>query len=250
MPVSGGARVIGLPGGGNTPDVPHAERPTLLNLSRPAGRAGAVSIICLRCGLEPTLLGESAEHPQARFLAVGHTHAMRIVLVLAIAFVVAGCDIEDPAATPGSGMAVSTVAAGTLQRATVRRVVDGDTIVVVIDGREERLRYIGIDTPETVRPNTAVECFGREASEANKRLVEGRTVYLERDVSDRDRFGRLLRYVYVDDPSGERLFVNLELVSRGYAQAVTFPPDVRHADTFRAAEREAREAGRGLWGEC
>jgi micrococcal nuclease len=137
------------------------------------------------------------------------------------------------------------------ERAEVVRIVDGDTIVVVVAGREERVRYIGIDTPESVQPSTPIECFGREASNENERLVEGRTIYLERDVSNTDRFGRLLRYVHVDDPhSDEWLFVNLELVRRGYANAVTFPPDVEHETALSTAEREAREAGRGLWGAC
>lgn len=137
------------------------------------------------------------------------------------------------------------------EMARVDRVVDGDTIMVEIDGRIERLRYIGIDTPETVRPDSPVECFGPEASKANKQLVGGREVELVRDVGNRDRFDRLLRYVYVRDPdTGERIFVNLRLVEDGYANAATFPPNVAHADDFRAAERRAREEGRGLWGAC
>ncbi len=149
----------------------------------------------------------------------------------------------SPSATAGQP------AAGEIAR--VERVVDGDTIVVEIDGRTERLRYIGIDAPESVRPDYPVECFGPEASKENARLVGGREVELARDVSNRDRFGRLLRYVYVRDPAtGERIFVNLRLVEEGYANAATFPPDLAHVDDFRAAEREAREAGRGLWGAC
>ncbi len=123
--------------------------------------------------------------------------------------------------------------------------VDGDTIDVLIDGSEQRLRYIGINTPETVDPRRPVECFGREASERNRQLVEGRTVGLERDVSETDRFGRLLRYVWLE---GE--MVNAALVAEGYATATTFPPDVKYADTFAAMEAEARAAGRGLWGDA
>lgn len=188
-----------------------------------------------------------------------------LFLLLSIALVLAGCDVENFSSTPESSQpaaaarptatarplgATPASVATDLQPATVRRVVDGDTIIVVVDGREERLRYIGIDTPESVQPNAPVECFGREAARANASLVEGRTVYLERDVSNRDRFGRLLRYVYVESPRGDLLFVNLELVGQGYAQAVTFPPDVRHAATLRSAERDARDAGRGLWDRC
>ena len=125
------------------------------------------------------------------------------------------------------------------------RVIDGDTILVALDGREERVRYIGVDTPETVAPDRPAGCFGEEASAANAVLVAGKTVELERDVSDRDRFDRLLRYVYADGVS-----VNEELVRRGYATATTFPPDVRENARLRALEREARETRQGLWGAC
>ncbi|MCO5175894.1 MAG: thermonuclease family protein [Thermomicrobiales bacterium] len=135
--------------------------------------------------------------------------------------------------------------------AHVDRVVDGDTIIVELDGRDERLRYIGVDAPESVKQDYPVECFGPEASTENKRLVDGRYVMLVKDVSDRDQYGRLLRYVYVqDDSTGEWVFVNMRLVEEGYATSVTFPPDVAHLSEFRAAEREARDAGRGLWGSC
>ena len=121
--------------------------------------------------------------------------------------------------------------------------VDGDTINVLIDGQDYRLRYIGIDTPETVDPRRPVECFGKEASERNRQLVEGKTVGLESDVSDTDRFGRLLRYVWVDGQ-----MVNATLVEEGYAHASTYPPDVRYAKLLAALQADAREAGRGLWG--
>ena len=107
------------------------------------------------------------------------------------------------------------------------------------------MRLIGIDTPESVKPGTPVECFAREASAFLQRLVEGRRVQLVRDVEERDRYGRLLAYVY----RGE-LFVNAELVRRGYASVATFPPNVRHADEFVRLQREARAADRGLWGRC
>ena len=128
-------------------------------------------------------------------------------------------------------------------RAWVARVVDGDTIRVTFGGREYTVRYIGVDTPETVDPRRPVQPFGKEASARNKELVEGKTVRLEKDVSETDRFGRLLRYVYVDD-----LMVNAILVQEGYAHAVSYPPDVKHQELFRRLEREAREAKRGLWG--
>ena len=136
---------------------------------------------------------------------------------------------------------------GPTETALVVRIVDGDTIVVRLGGQDRRLRYIGVNTPETVKPNSPVEWFGREASEANRALVDGRTVVLEKDVSDTDRFGRLLRYVWLVD--GDRwTMVDLELVARGFAQVETDPPDVRYADRFRAAQQRARETGIGLWG--
>jgi micrococcal nuclease len=135
---------------------------------------------------------------------------------------------------------------GPTQQATVTRVVDGDTIEVAIGGREFTVRYIGIDTPETVAPGRPVEWMGREASAANARLVEGRRVVLEKDVTETDRFGRLLRYVWVP---GERwLLVNLELIARGFASVSTYPPDVKYVDLFLAAQAAARDAELGLWG--
>ena len=129
--------------------------------------------------------------------------------------------------------------------APVVRVVDGDTIIVRLGGRQQRLRYTGINTPESVDPRRAVQCFGKEAATRNRELVDGKTVWLEKDVSETDQYGRLLRYVSVDG-----MLVNAELIREGYARAVTFPPDVRYADHFRVLEREAREAQRGLWGGC
>ena len=120
--------------------------------------------------------------------------------------------------------------------AKVTQVTDGDTIVIA-DG--SRVRYIGIDTPE-VYPKP--EAFGIEAWQANCELVEGKTVRLERDISDTDRYGRLLRYVYVDN-----IFVNAELVRRGLAYAKAYPPDTKHHDYLEELETEAREAGRGIW---
>jgi len=133
------------------------------------------------------------------------------------------------------------------ERARVLRVVDGDTIIVRLAGRRERVRYIGVDTPESVAPGRPVECFGPAAKRENERLVEGRTVTLTTDVEPRDRFGRLLAYVR---RASDGLFVNAELVRRGFATTLTIPPNVAHAARLRALQREARRAGRGLWGSC
>jgi micrococcal nuclease len=125
---------------------------------------------------------------------------------------------------------------------TVVRVVDGDTIHVSIRGHTEKVRYIGIDTPEVRHPTRGEEPGGREATRVNRRLVAGKTVRLELDVQERDRHGRLLAYVHVGDT-----MINAELVRLGYAQALTVPPNVRHASLFVELQRQAREAGRGLW---
>jgi len=131
-----------------------------------------------------------------------------------------------------------------VEQATVLSVVDGDTIEVRReDGTTERVRYIGIDTPETVHPQKPVQCFGKEASAKNRELVNDKEVVLERDITDRDKYGRLLRYVYVGDT-----FVNEVLVQNGFAHAYPYPPDVRYEERFRAAERSARQEHRGLWG--
>ena len=125
--------------------------------------------------------------------------------------------------------------------AFIVRSVDGDTVVALINGREERIRYIGVDTPETFGN---AEYFGKEASAYNKRLVEGKEVRLELDVEKYDRYGRLLAYVFLTDGT----FVNATLVKEGFAKTLTIPPDVKYSDLLFKLEREAREAGKGLWG--
>jgi micrococcal nuclease len=116
-----------------------------------------------------------------------------------------------------------------------------------VHGAEERVRYIGMDTPETVKPRAPVECFGKKASAENKRLVAGRDVRLVADAEARDRYGRLLAYVY---RASDGLFVNAELVRRGYATPLSIAPNVRYAARFRELARDARGAGRGLWSAC
>ncbi len=135
--------------------------------------------------------------------------------------------------------AVSTATQSATQ-ARVTRVVDGDTIEI---DTGQKVRYIGMNTPETVAPNRPVECYGHEASARNKALVEGKMVTLEKDVSDKDTYGRLLRYVWIGDT-----MINEVLVREGYAQVATYPPDVKYKDRFIAIQREAMAAERGLWG--
>jgi micrococcal nuclease len=130
-------------------------------------------------------------------------------------------------------------------RAYVVRAVDGDTIEVRLDGRLEDIRYIGVDTPETVKPDTPVQCFGHRASDFDHRLVEHKTVRLVFGVERRDIYGRLLAYVYL----GHR-FVNAELARRGLARTLTIPPNDLHAPLFQRLTAAAAQAGRGLWGSC
>jgi micrococcal nuclease len=127
-------------------------------------------------------------------------------------------------------------------------VSDGDTFTVKIDGKKERVRLIGVDTPETVHPTKGVQCFGPEASDFTKHnLAIGTRVRLVRDVEARDKYKRLLAYVYLVDSN---VFYNLELVRLGYARPYPFPPNTTHQGDFAAAAWEAQGNARGLWGAC
>jgi micrococcal nuclease len=130
--------------------------------------------------------------------------------------------------------------------ARVVRIIDGDTIEVDLGkGNKKTVRYLGIDTPETVDPNKDAQCFGKEATARNKELVGNGIVGLKKDVSETDRYGRLLRYIYMGD-----LFINQILASEGYAHAYSYPPDIKYQDELRQAEQQARESGKGLWGNA
>lgn len=147
--------------------------------------------------------------------------------------------------TPTQIISSSTSSA---QLIKVSKVIDGDTIQLE---NGQTVRYIGIDTPELHHPKKKLQCFGKEAKEKNKELVEGKLVKLEKDISETDRYWRLLRYVFVPttaSPSGE--FVNEILVREGYAYAATFPPDVKYSEYLISLENQARENNRGLWNKC
>jgi micrococcal nuclease len=148
-----------------------------------------------------------------------------------------------------SGASRTAAPAGVLdQNATLVSVTDGDTITVTIDGTKEKVRLIGIDTPETKKPDTPVQCFGPEASAFTTSLLpKGTPLHLERDVEARDKYGRLLAYVYRTD---DGMFVNMEIIARGYARLLTFPPNVAHVDDFVGAARAAEQANLGLWAGC
>jgi endonuclease YncB( thermonuclease family) len=148
------------------------------------------------------------------------------------------CADRAPTAAPGA--------------ATVTHVVDGDTIDVQIGGRDERVRLIGIDTPETKKPNTPVECYGPEATAFTASLLPvGTAVLIERDIVGRDDYGRLLGYVYLTtDRGAPTTFVNVEIVRRGYATPLAIEPNTTFASAFVDAARTAEDAGLGLWSAC
>lgn len=237
--------------------------------ARPASGALAAD---RRPGVAPVTLPPMAP-PRVRAVAPA------LALGLALALALAACGAPGPAvstddggpaartadvsagATSGAGAAATfdpgmllaipgapSRPTGPTSDATLVRVVDGDTIRVLVDGVEERVRYIGMDTPELEMGTGATpEPYAEAATDANRRLLAGGRLVVERDVSERDRYGRLLRDVWIER-NGSWTLVNLALVAAGYAQVATYPPDVKYAAALRAAQRAARDAGRGLWG--
>jgi micrococcal nuclease len=155
-----------------------------------------------------------------------------IVVVLVARFGWPGSD--EPAPPPGE--------------AVVERVVDGDTVVLQLQGGTESVRLIGVDTPETVKPDTPVQCYGPEASaHLHELLPEGTQVRVARDEEARDHFGRLLLYVWRAD---DERFVNLEILTGGYGRPLSIAPNVAHQREFAEAADAAQDAGRGLWSRC
>ncbi len=155
---------------------------------------------------------------------LGGEYMKKLLLFLFVFVLLAGCSVETDH-----------------EWLTVERVVDGDTFVLV---GGDRVRMIGVDTPETVKPGTAVQTYGKEASDFTKKMLTGKKVRLEYDVSEKDRYGRLLAYVYLEDGT----FYNELLLKEGYAQVMTVPPNVKYADHFVEVQRKARVAKKGLWG--
>lgn len=152
---------------------------------------------------------------------------------IAIVFLLGGCDRQQHT-NDGIG--------------TVERVVDGDTVDIRIDGTKERVRLIGIDTPETKNPDSPAECYGPEASTYTEGLLPvGTRVRLERDTVGRDHYGRLLGYVYRLD---DNLFVNYNILRQGYAQPLAIDPNIAHSTTFATAARLAEDDNVGLWAAC
>ncbi len=186
----------------------------------------------------------------------------RLSLPLLLAVLLApGCggepDSSDTAAAPSSttALATTTTPSATVPdqdrlepNATVERVVDGDTIIVDLNGTRERVRLLGIDTPESVAETRPDQCYGEEASTHLKSLLpEGSEVTLIRDEEARDQYERLLAYVV---RSSDQLFVNLDLLEQGFAGVLIYPPNDHYENLFTTAEAEAADAGVGLWGVC
>ena len=164
---------------------------------------------------------------------------MRTIIVC-IAVLATACR-ADASATTAASTAVTA-------NATMISVVDGDTIDVAIGGHRERVRLIGIDTPETKKPNTPIQCYGPEATKFTKSLLPKDTpLHLERDVVARDDFGRMLAYVYI---AGDDKFVNMAIIRQGYARPLTIEPNDAHADEFVDAARTAQREHIGLWARC
>jgi len=162
-------------------------------------------------------------------------YRLKAGILIAVALAIVQLFSVAPAEAPDS--------APVLVPASVVRVVDGDTIVCDVDGKEIKVRLIGIDTPETVHPDKEVEYFGAEASAYTTEMLDGQAVYLEYDVETTDRYGRDLAYVWLEDGT---LF-NDQLVREGYATVATYPPNVKYVDRFTESARLARERGAGLY---
>ncbi len=133
------------------------------------------------------------------------------------------------------------------EQVTVTKVIDGDTFE--IQGGD-KVRLLGIDTPETVDPRRPVGCYGKEASNKLKSLIEGQVVIMQKDISETDKYKRLLRYVYLPLSNDQFLFVNDYLIRQGFAQILTYPPDVAFSQQFLEAQTQAKVELRGLWGGC
>ena len=184
--------------------------------------------------------------------------AVLLLVALSLVALLAGCEgLVSEAGGDGGGRAPADLATGAAERkawpdppkdavrAKVQRVSDGDTFVATVRGRRERIRVIGVDTPESVDPSRPDEPYGQEASDFAKHYLDGETVRLAGDAEPRDRYGRMLAYVWLEDGT----FWNALLVAEGYAQQLTIPPNVTYADLFRQLAREARQHDRGLWAE-
>ncbi|MBI2873159.1 MAG: thermonuclease family protein [Chloroflexi bacterium] len=170
-----------------------------------------------------------------------------VTLLSVLSLVLACTPTLAPTATPTPAPTTTATPSNpcpSMTPALVVKIVDGDTIHVLIDTQDYRVRYIGIDAPETVHPTVGEQPYGREASARNHQLVLGKAVCLEKDMSETDQYGRLLRYVWLENGT----MANATLVAEGYAQVTTYPPDVKYSQLFLSLQRRAHEQGMGMWG--
>lgn len=170
----------------------------------------------------------------------------RIGMLLLLTALLAGCSSRT-AASPDQDVssiieAYPELAGQPWTQEVVKRVVDGDTIETA---KGDKVRLIGVNTPETVKPNSPVEAYGKEASNFTKSKLTGKTVYLFKDAGDKDNYGRLLRYLFI---AGETVMYNETLLAEGYANTMTVPPNVMFQKRFLEVERQARANNKGLWG--
>lgn len=183
-------------------------------------------------------------------------YASILIIVFGFGFLWFGFNPPDsqtllPSSTPISQAVQESTSSATAgiegERVMVTAVVDGDTIKVTGD---RTVRFVGIDTPETVDPRRPVGCFGKEASNETKSLLTGKMVILQKDVSDKDKYNRLLRLIYLPLDNGQTLFVNDYLVRMGFAKDYRYLPDIKYDSEFKQAEDDAKQNSRGLWGKC
>jgi len=179
-------------------------------------------------------------------MGMGMGMGMRTGTMALAALTLCGCDpFEAADAEPTTTVSAP---AGLVANAVIDDVIDGDTVDVLIDGRTERIRLIGIDTPETKKHNSPIECFGPEASAFTELLLPvGTPVYIERDIVNRDDYGRILGYVY---RANDGIFVNYELMRQGFAQPMSIPPNEAFAELFADAARAAEADNAGIWAAC
>jgi len=141
-----------------------------------------------------------------------------------------------------------------LQAATILKIIDGDTIKVFFNNKEETIRLIGIDTPETHRPNTPIQCYGPEATQALTQKIQNQTIYLETDPSQdlRDKYNRLLAYVFLSNTTSNTSpeNINLWMIQEGYAHEYTYSKPYKYQSEFQTAELFAQQELKGLWEEC
>ncbi|AEI42430.1 thermonuclease family protein [Paenibacillus mucilaginosus] len=178
-------------------------------------------------------------NPRTRHLAV------RLLLLCAFVLLLGACGSKPAAdaADPAIYKAYPDLQGRPVTLTEVKRVVDGDTFET---SAGEKVRLIGVNTPETVKPGSPIQPYGKQASAFTKGRLTGKSVYLFADTGDKDKYGRLLRYVFIQ---GESVMFNETLVREGYANTMTIQPNVMFQDLFLDAEKEARKAKRGLWGD-